>query len=113
MKIIDAHNHPDYHGHNFERTIENMDRNNIAQTWLLAWETPRGEFAPETEYCMALPTEDSFPCPFRLCWEYKQKAPDRFILGYAPDPRKPDAIQKMRAAIANYNVQICGKSNCG
>ncbi|MBR4961985.1 MAG: amidohydrolase family protein, partial [Clostridia bacterium] len=32
-----------------------------------------------------------------------------FILGYAPDPHKPDAIQKMRAAIRNYNVQVCGE----
>jgi predicted TIM-barrel fold metal-dependent hydrolase len=53
--------------------------------------------------------DDSNPNSFRLCWEYKQKAPDRFILGYAPDPRKADAVQRMRAAIANYNVQICGE----
>ena len=109
MKIIDAHNHPDFHGHNFDRMIENMDRNGIAQTWLLAWETPEDEYAPETKYCMALPIDDSNPNSFRLCWEYKQKAPDRFILGYAPDPRKADAVQRMRAAIATYNVQICGE----
>ena len=109
MKIIDAHNHPDFHGHNFDRMIENMDRNGIAQTWLLAWETPEDEYAPETKFCMALPVDDSNPNSFRLCWEYKQKAPDRFILGYAPDPRKADAVQRMRAAIATYNVQICGE----
>ena len=107
--IIDAHSHPDFHGHNFERSIENMDRNGIAAAWLLAWDTPRDEYDPNSIFAMALPVDDSAPNSFRLCWEYKQKAPDRFILGYAPDPRRPDSIQRMRSAIANYNVQVCGE----
>jgi len=109
MIKIDAHNHPDFHGWNFERQIKNMDEAGISQTWLLSWETPEGEYAPETEYCMSLPVTGTGPNPFSLCWEYKQKAPDRFILGYGPDPRKPDCIQKMRAAIKNYQVQVCGE----
>ncbi|NLE12925.1 MAG: amidohydrolase family protein [Clostridiales bacterium] len=109
IRIIDAHSHPDFHGHNFERSIENMDRNGIAAAWLLAWDTPRDEYDPNSIFAMALPVDDSAPNSFRLCWEYKQKAPDRFILGYAPDPRRPDSIQRMRSAIANYNVQVCGE----
>ena len=34
MKIIDAHNHPDWHGHNLERFIANMDQYGISKTWL-------------------------------------------------------------------------------
>lgn len=26
MKIIDAHNHPDWHGHNLPKALENMER---------------------------------------------------------------------------------------
>ena len=109
MKIIDAHNHPDYHGHNFERVIENMDRNRIDKAWLLSWEAPPDEFDPNTIYATSYPISDSCPTPFCICWEYKQKAPDRFILGYAPDPRRPDALQKLRTAINLYNVQTCGE----
>ena len=109
MIKIDAHNHPDFHGMSFERFIANMDANGIDKTWLLSWESPAGEFDPNTIYCTSAPLDDSCAIPFRLCWEYKQKAPDRFVLGYAPDPRRPDCIQKMRAAIANYRVQVCGE----
>ncbi len=109
MKIIDAHNHPDYHGHSFERVIENMDRNGIDKAWLLSWEAPPDEFDPNTIYATAYPIDNGCPTPFRICWEYKQKAPDRFVLGYAPDPRRPDALQKLRTAINLYNVQTCGE----
>jgi len=109
MKIIDAHNHPDYHGHNFERVIENMDRNGITQAWLLSCEAPEDEFDPNSLYATGAVVNGTYSLPFYSCWEYKQRAPDRFILGYAPDPRKADAIQKMRAAINTYNVQICGE----
>ena len=40
MYKIDAHNHPDYHGRNYERHIADMNEKGIAQTWLLSWECP-------------------------------------------------------------------------
>jgi len=109
MYKIDAHNHADYHGRNFERHIADMDEKGIAKTWLLSWECPADEWDPNTIYAFSLGKDGTSPVPFMQCWEYKQKAPDRFILGYAPDPRKADAIQKMKAAIHTYNVQVCGE----
>ncbi|MBQ8640879.1 MAG: amidohydrolase family protein [Clostridia bacterium] len=109
MIKIDAHNHADFHGRNFERHIADMDEKGISRTWLLSWECPADEFDPSTIFAFSLGKDGTSPVPFMQCWEYKQKAPDRFILGYAPDPRKPDAIQKMRAAIHTYQVQICGE----
>ena len=99
MIKIDAHNHPDFHGWNFDRQIKNMDEAGISQTWLLSWETPEGEYAPETEFCMSLPVTGTGPNPFSLCWEYKQKAPDRFILGYGPDPRTPEEVRAHRELV--------------
>ena len=109
MKKIDAHNHPDFHGHSFERFLADMDRNGIAQTWLLSWETVPDEMAPESIYAVSMPLDGSCAIPFSRCWDYKQRAPERFILGYAPDPRRPDAIQKLRAAINTFHVQVCGE----
>ena len=40
---------------------------------------------------------------------YYEKAPDKFIMGYAPDPRKPDAIYKMQSAIDTYGVKLCAE----
>ncbi|MBQ3859820.1 MAG: amidohydrolase family protein [Clostridia bacterium] len=110
MLKIDAHNHPDYHGRNFERHIADMDEKGIAKTWLLTWECPEGEYDPNTIWAFAAAMGDrSYPAPLRLCWEYREKAPERFVLGYCPDPRRPDAVQLMRAAIRTYGVQVCGE----
>ena len=43
MRIIDAHNHPDWHGHNFNKSLENMDRFGIEMKWLLSWESKNSE----------------------------------------------------------------------
>ena len=46
--IIDAHNHPDWHGHNLDRFLQNMDEHGIDRTWLLSWESPVDEYSPQS-----------------------------------------------------------------
>ena len=110
--IIDAHNHPDWHKHNFERFIANMDANGIDKTWLLSWETPYGDFDPAGVNVLPgaiLEGQHAVPIPFARCLEYKRRAPDRFILGYAPDPHRPDAVYALRSAVDLYDVKVCGE----
>jgi len=106
--IIDIHNHPDWHGHDLASFLSNMDSFGIEKTWLLSWEAPRDEFDPGTVkfFCMS---ENGFPIPFSRCLSYMERAPERFILGYAPDPRKPDAIGRMEAAVDIYGVRVYGE----
>lgn len=111
MRIVDAHNHPDWHGHGFERFVANMDKFGIDQTWLLSWEAPEDECDPGYRSC--LPWDLVFggqgPIPFGHCLEYARRAPKRFILGYAPDPRRPQAVEMLRAAVEIYGVRVCGE----
>jgi predicted TIM-barrel fold metal-dependent hydrolase len=106
--IIDAHNHPDWHGHNLDKYLENMDKYNIDKTWLLSWEAPRDEYDPNYINCTPHVGEGG-PIPFSLCKTYVEKAPDRFVLGYAPDPRRPEAIDMLEAAIKIYGVKVYGE----
>ena len=46
MRIIDAHNHPDWHGYNLEKFLANMAQHGIEKTWLFSWECPLDEFDP-------------------------------------------------------------------
>lgn len=105
---IDVHNHPDWHGHDFDKFIANMDKYNIDVTWLLSWETPEDEYDPYTTAVIPDRTEDG-PISFERCLRYVEKAPDRFVLGYAPDPRKADAIDKLAFAIETYGVKTYGE----
>lgn len=110
--IIDAHNHPDWHKHDFDAFIANMDANEIDKTWLLSWETPYGDFDPENVSVLpgaVLFGQRSVPIPFERCLEYKRRAPERFVLGYAPDPHRPDALLALRSAVDLYGVRICGE----
>jgi len=36
--IIDAHNHPNWHGYGIDRHVENMDQYGIQVTWMHTWE---------------------------------------------------------------------------
>lgn len=111
MKIIDAHNHPDWHGHDFRKSLENMDRFGISRTWLLSWECPAAEY--DHRYAQAIPAgvlgSGREPIPFPCCLAYKERAPERFVLGYCPDPRDPDACRKLIAAHDIYGAQVCGE----
>jgi predicted TIM-barrel fold metal-dependent hydrolase len=106
--IIDAHNHPDWHGYNLDRFLQNMAEHNIDKTWLLTWECPADEYDPEYYNCVSL-SDQWGPIPFSRCVHYKERAPEKFVLGYAPDPRRPDAIDRLRAAIEIYGVRVYGE----
>ena len=105
--IIDAHNHPDWHDHDLSRFLANMASYNIDKTWLLTWECPVDEYDPE--YNHAFMRDASGPIPFSRCLRYKEQASEKFILGYAPDPRRPDSMDRLQAAIEIHGVRTYGE----
>lgn len=106
--IIDDHNHPEWYGYCFDKFIENMDQYGIDQTWLLSWECPLDEYDPA--YQPVIPNRGpGGPISFMHCLSFKQKAPDRFVLGYAPDPRRPDALSLFQTAVRDFSVRIFGE----
>jgi len=107
--IIDAHNHPDWHGHDLPKFLANMAKYDIDKTWILTWEAPQDEWDPSYNSCGVKPEGAIGPMPFSRCLAYMEKAPDKFILGYAPDPRRPEAIDQLQAAIDIYGVRVYGE----
>jgi len=112
MLIIDAHNHP-YHCHNMRSILDNMAQYGISRTWLLSWECPPDEIDPSATHVMPI-VDGPYPIPFTFLRDYKERATeagmgDKFILGYAPDPRRPESIDRLEAAIRADGVQVCGE----
>jgi len=105
--IVDAHNHPDWHGHDLSRFLQNMAQYHIDQTWLLSWECPDDEYDPA--YNDVFLRDGQGPIPFARCLSYQERAPGKFVLGYAPDPRRPDAMDRLQAAMELYGVRVYGE----
>ena len=106
--IIDAHNHPDWHGHDLNRFLANMEQYHIDVTWLLSWEAPADEWDPQYSHVIGKHSAAG-PIAFARCLSYAERAPGKFVLGYAPDPRRPDAIDQLDAAVSIYGVRVCGE----
>jgi hypothetical protein len=87
-----------------------MNALGIEKTWLLTWEAPLDE--TEQTYNSVLPSclpNERGPIPFERCLSYIERAPERFVLGYAPDPRRPDGCDRLAAAVDIYGVRVCGE----
>ncbi len=104
--VVDIHNHAYWLGHNPRKMVENMDRNGIARTWLLSWEVPDDEIAPE--YFASL-NPLGVGIPFADVVRQCEMFPDRFLPGYAIDPRRPYAREKLRSAVAIHGVRVYGE----
>jgi len=104
--IIDSHCHPNWHGHDVNRVVENMDSMGIDKAWLLTWEIEPNECEPS--YARVIdPRWDSISLAsvMEACHLY----PERFVPFYAPDPRKPGGVEKLRAAVQIHGVKGCGE----
>jgi len=104
--IIDAHQHVNWLGHAADRVIANMDQHGIYQSWLLTWEGPPSErdlFA----YRVSDPCRENMP----LCdvVEACRRYPNRFIPGYAPDPRDYRALSRLESAVELYQIRVYGE----
>jgi predicted TIM-barrel fold metal-dependent hydrolase len=104
--LIDAHNHPNWHGHDAKKILKNMDEHGIDQMWLFSWEVPENEYDPS--YHKVLPPGGT-GIPFEDVLQVGKEAPDRFILGYFPHPKRPDAIDRLKAAVEIHGVRVASE----
>lgn len=107
--VIDVHNHPFWYGYNTKRFIDDMDKNGIDKTVLLTWVSPVDEYDPKYNPVLPDVGENEGPISFKSVLEMVKQEPDRFIPAYCPDPRKPEAIDKLMYAVDTYGVKICGE----
>ena len=84
--LIDAHNHPNWHGFNAEKILRNMDEQGIDQMWLFSWEVPEDEYAPS--YHAVLPPAGT-GIPLEDVIAVGREAPERFVWDICRIPKGP------------------------
>ncbi len=105
--LIDCHQHTNVGGKNSDAVVADLDRAGIDKAWLLTWEVPEGEYDAyyvpiwDSRHGAGLPLDDVV----RAC----ERHPTRFIAGYAPDPRRPDAIERLQSAVEMHGVRVFGE----
>mgnify|MGYP001251793636 CR=1 FL=1 len=110
--LIDAHNHPNWHGYDSKRILENMDEQGIDQLWLFTWEVSEDEYPPS--YHKVLPPT-GLGIPLEDVISVGKEAPDRFVMGYMPHPKRPDAIDRLKAAVeihGEFHRVLLGNGEC-
>lgn len=93
--VIDAHIHVFWYGYDPEKLVANMDEHGIDVSWLLSWEVAEGMYDHHYDGTFMKPY---IGMPIEAIWEAIEQYPDRFVAGYAPNPKEPHAVEKLRSA---------------
>jgi len=110
-RIIDIHNHPSWNWHTTDVLVANMDELGIERTWLLSWELPKGEIDVELYSYESLDPR-GVGIPLWQVVDGLQKYPERFIGGWAPDPRDRTARGRLYAAVRMHGIRVYGELKC-
>ncbi len=110
--LIDCHNHPCWHGHDLDALVRNMDEHGIARTWLLSWELPQKEYDQACPGYYRAMDPRRLAAPLDLVVEGLHRYPDRFLGGWAPDPRDRWARARFQAAVEIHRIRVYGELKC-
>jgi predicted TIM-barrel fold metal-dependent hydrolase len=105
-RIIDIHTHVSYHDVGIPDAVRNMDAAGIDLAWLLTWEAPADEYG-EADHAGMSPHQ--LGLPFADTIQAAELYPDRFVVGWAIDPRRHHAMERLRSAVKMYRVRVYGE----
>jgi predicted TIM-barrel fold metal-dependent hydrolase len=111
--IIDSHQHVFWHGRDDRGLVEDMAEHGIDVAWLLTWEIPCADF--DSKYSGVLNPSHIRPdgshpgIPLQDLLVARDRHPGKFVLGYCPDPAKPNAPAMLEAATRMHDVRVCGE----
>jgi predicted TIM-barrel fold metal-dependent hydrolase len=114
--IIDTHQHVFWHGRDDAGLVRDMDEHGIRLAWLLTFEIPpHPAYADLTQFTPVLNParvrgDGSHPgILLEDLLVAHRNFPGRFVLGYCPDPAKPNAPALFEAACDMHGVRVCGE----
>jgi len=110
--IIDAHGHLNWHGHNTDKMVANMNEHGIDKMWALTWEVllpveraERPMYAP----CVDPRYDGGGWLPLSDVVDGARRYPHRLIPFYAPHPKQEHALDKLKAAVEIHGIRGVGE----
>ena len=112
-KIVDSHQHVNWHQRNARGLVKDLDEQGIAYAWLLNWCLGPAEETPDyhRHFNPALQrVDDTHPgIPLSELIDAERAFPGRFVLGYCPNPAWRQAPALLEAAHHMHGARICGE----
>jgi len=113
-KIVDSHQHVNWHQRDAAGLIADCDAHGIAYSWLLNWCLGPAEFESadyQQYFNPAIQTADHFHpgIPLTELIAARDRFPRRFHLGYCPNPIWRNAPKLLEVAHHMHGVRICGE----
>jgi len=84
-RIIDCHQHVNFHGYKASRLVEHLDNLGVEKAWLHTLESVDGSLEPNYKHLS-----------IKEVWDACERYPDRFVPFYAVDPRREDAEVRLK-----------------
>jgi len=110
--IIDAHGHLNWHKHDTDRVVANLDEHGIDQMWALSWELILPvENAENRSYSGAIDPRHRAGqwMPLSDVVDGAKRYPDRLIPFYAPHPKQENGLEKLQAAVEIHGIRGVGE----
>jgi len=112
MKIVDSHQHVCWHHRNARGLVDDLDQHGIDYAWLLSWLPDPGNAQSSSRTLNPINvrldgTQDGIT--LRDIVDTKQAWPDRFVVGYCPNPRWPEAPDMLRSAYHMHGARVCAE----
>lgn len=113
FKIVDSHQHVNWHRRDLAQLIADLDGHGIAYAWLLTWLIGAAEEWTDYHAVLnpALHRQDDTHPGVTLPEILAAKAafPSRFVVGYCPNPVWRNAPALLEAAHAMHGARVCGE----
>jgi len=111
-RIVDSHQHVNWHQRNVDGLIRDMDAHGISYAWLLTWYTLPDD--PISEGASLNPVNvradgSQEGITLRDIVEATENYPDRFVVGYCPHPRWRNACKYLENAHRMHGARVCGE----
>ena len=107
--VIDAHQHVFWHGYDDRAVVENMDAHGIDVTWLLTWEIPPDYEREAIAHFAASLDPRTGVLTLEAVIEAHRRYPDRFVPFFAPHPKDPASLDRLKMAVRIFEVRGCGE----
>src|SRR5882672_10476195 len=113
-KIVDSHQHVNWHSRDSVGLVADMDAHGIAYSWLLNWclgpaEYESADYQQHLNPLLVTESNSHPGIPLSELLVARDKFPRRFHLGYCPNPLWRQAAKMLEVAHDMHGVRICGE----